>query len=103
MLEFWFKTAVGTLVVCVDRKRLMQLARELLVCVKVPESLVAALHSCYVAVQPDEEARIQELVEIIADVHEPIVMTETTKTLEEQRQHEMKVRFVRAGFGFSCD
>ena len=75
----------------VGRKRLLQLARDLLVCVKVPETLVAALHSCYQAAEPDEQARIQELVEIIADVHEPIVTTETTRTQEEQRQHEIKV------------
>lgn len=76
------------------RKRLLQLVHDMLVSLEVSGSLVATLHSCYVSVQPDEEARIQEMVEIIADVRQPIVMVETALTKEEKRQWELKVSFV---------
>ena len=64
---------------------------DLLVLPEIPESLVDVLHSRYMDVQPEEGNRIQELVEIIADVRQPIVMIETAQTKEEKRQWELKV------------
>ena len=56
---------------------------DLLVLPEIPESLVDVLHSRYMDFQPEEANRIQELVEIIADVRQPIVMIETAQTKEE--------------------
>lgn len=64
---------------------------DLLILPEIPESLVDVLHSRYMDFQPEEANRIQELVEIIADVRQPIVMIETAQTKEEKRQWELKV------------
>ena len=64
---------------------------DLLVLPEIPESLVDVLHARYIDVQPEESNRIQELVEIIADVRHPIVMVETAQNKEEKRQWELKV------------
>lgn len=74
-----------------SRKNLGQMLHDLLVLPEIPESLVDVLHSRYMDVQPDEANRIQELVEIIADVRQPIVMIETAQSKEEKRQWELKV------------
>lgn len=66
---------------------------DLLVLPEIPESLVGILHARYTDVQPEETNRIQELVEIIADVRQPIVMIETAQNKEEKRQWELKVIF----------
>ena len=60
---------------------------------EIPESLVNILHARYMDVQPEETSRIQELVEIIADVRQPMVMIETAPNKEEKRQWELKVVF----------
>ena len=64
---------------------------DLLVLPEIPESLVDILHARYIDVQPEESSRIQELVEIIADVRQPMVMIETAQNKEEKRQWELKV------------
>lgn len=64
---------------------------DLLVLPEIPESLVNVLHARYMGVQPEETNRIQELVEIIADVRQPMVMIETAQNKEEKRQWELKV------------
>jgi len=79
----------------VGRKNLGQMLHDLLVLPEIPESLVDVLHSRYMDVQPEEANRIQELVEIIADVRQPIVMIETAQTKEEKRQWELKVAGIR--------
>lgn len=75
----------------VSRKNLCQLIHDLLVLPEIPESLVDVLHARYIDVQPEETNRIQELVEIIADVRQPIVMIETAQNKEEKRHWELKV------------
>lgn len=77
--------------ICFSRKNLAQMLHDLLVLPEIPESLVDVLHARYMDVQPEEANRIQELVEIIADVRQPIVMIETAQTKEEKRQWELKV------------
>jgi len=77
--------------ICFSRKNLGQMLHDLLVLPEIPESLVDVLHARYMDVQPEEANRIQELVEIIADVRQPIVMIETAQTKEEKRQWELKV------------
>ena len=67
---------------------------DLLVHTEIQESLVDVLHDRYIDVQPEESSRIQELVEIIADVRQPIVMIESAQNKEEKRQWELKVVFV---------
>ncbi|XP_078359066.1 condensin complex subunit 3-like [Oculina patagonica] len=79
----------------VGRKNLCQLIHDLLVLPEIPESLVGILHTRYIDVQPEETNRIQELVEIIADVRQPIVMFETAQNKEEKRQWELKVAGIR--------
>ena len=74
---------------------------DLLVLPEIPESLVDVLHSRYMDFQPEEANRIQELVEIIADVRQPIVMVETAQTKEEKRQWELKVIHCVLDFNFS--
>ena len=64
---------------------------DLLILPEIPESLVDVLHARYIDVQPEESSRIQELVEIIADVRQPMVMIETAQNKEEKRQWELKV------------
>ena len=73
------------------RKNLCQMIHDLLVHMEIQESLVDVLHDRYVGVQPEESSRIQELVEIIADVQQPIVMIETPQNKEEKRVWELKV------------
>ncbi|EDO49280.1 predicted protein, partial [Nematostella vectensis] len=79
----------------VGRKRLGQLVHELLVSPNIPEQLVHVLHSRFIDVEPDEETRIQELVEIIADVQQPIVIVETAASREETRQKELKMAAIK--------
>ena len=64
---------------------------DLLVLPEIPVSLVDVLHARYVDIQPDEASRIQELVEIIADVRQPMILIETAQNKEEKRQWELKV------------
>lgn len=74
-----------------SRKNLCQMLHDLLVLPEVPESLMGVLHARYMDIQPEENNRIQELVEIIADVRQPMVMIETAQNKEEKRQWELKV------------
>ena len=64
---------------------------DLLVLPEIPESLIEVLHARYIDIQPEENSRIQELVEIIADVRQPMVMIATAQNKEEKRQWELKV------------
>ena len=73
------------------RKELCDLIRSLLVSDAVPLSLVNVLIDRYTDVQSDEDSRIQELVEIIADIRQPILPEEAPLMLEEKRQREIKV------------
>ncbi|PFX25708.1 condensin complex subunit 3-like [Stylophora pistillata] len=75
----------------VGRKNLCQMIHDLLVHAEIQESLVDVLHDRYIDVQPEESSRIQELVEIIADVRQPIVMIETAQNKEKKRLWELKV------------
>ena len=68
--------------------------RSLLVNEAVPLSLVSVLIDRYRDVQPDEESRIQELVEIISDIRQPITTEETPQMIEERRKREVKVCLV---------
>jgi len=79
----------------VGRKNLCQLLHDLLVLPEIPDSLVDILHARYVDIQPEEPSRIQELVEIIADVRQPMIMIETAQNKEEKRQWELKVAGIR--------
>ncbi|CAH3143074.1 unnamed protein product [Porites lobata] len=79
----------------VGRKNLCQMLHDLLVLPEVPESLIGVLHARYMDIQPEENNRIQELVEIIADVRQPMVMIETAQNKEEKRQWELKVAGIR--------
>ena len=72
---------------------------DLLVLPEVPESLVGVLHARYMDVEPEETNRIQELVEIIADVRQPMIVIETAQNKEEKRKWELKVG---ACFGHQC-
>ena len=74
-----------------SRKNLCQLLHDLLVLPEIPDSLVDILHARFVDIQPEEPSRIQELVEIIADVRQPMIMIETAQNKEEKRQWELKV------------
>lgn len=67
---------------------------DLLVLPEIPETLVDVLHARYMDVQPEETNRIQELVEIIADVRQPIVMIETAQNKEDKRKWELKVNIL---------
>lgn len=64
---------------------------DFLVLPEIPDSLVGVLHARYVDIQPDEASRIQELVEIIADVRQPMILIETAQNKEEKRRWELKV------------
>ncbi|KAJ7392425.1 hypothetical protein OS493_012088 [Desmophyllum pertusum] len=79
----------------VGRKNLCQMIHDLLVLPEIPETLVDVLHARYMDVQPEETNRIQELVEIIADVRQPIVMIETAQNKEDKRKWELKVAGIR--------
>ncbi|XP_031571204.1 condensin complex subunit 3-like [Actinia tenebrosa] len=79
----------------VGRKRLGQLIHDLLVSPFIPESLVEVLLSRNNEVQEEEEARIQELVEVIADVRQPIVMVESTLSQEEERKKELQLATIK--------
>lgn len=79
----------------VGRKNLCQMLHDLLVLPEVPESLIEVLHARYIDIQPEENSRIQELVEIIADVRQPMVMIATAQNKEEKRQWELKVAGIR--------
>ena len=68
---------------------------DLLVLPEIPESLVEVLHARYIDVEPEESNRIQELVEIIADVRQPMVVIETAQNKEEKRLWELKVDFYK--------
>lgn len=70
---------------------------DLLVSPFIPESLVEVLLSRHNEVQEEEEARIQELVEVIADVRQPIVMVESTLSQEEERKKELQVNCKSTG------
>ncbi|XP_068710176.1 condensin complex subunit 3-like [Montipora foliosa] len=75
----------------VGRKNLCQMLHDLLVLPEVPESLVGVLHARCMDVEPEETNRIQELVEIIADVRQPMIVIETAQNKEEKRKWELKV------------
>lgn len=75
----------------VGRKNLCQMLHDLLVLPEIPESLVEVLHARYIDVEPEESNRIQELVEIIADVRQPMVVIETAQNKEKKRLWELKI------------
>ena len=69
---------------------------DLLVLPEIPQLLVEVLHARYLAVQPDVTSRIQELVEVIADVRQPIVVIESAQNKQDKRQWELKVIALKA-------
>ena len=58
---------------------------------KIPTFLIAILHERYTNLEPDEETRINQIAEVIADIKEPITVVETPQINEENRVRELKV------------
>ena len=68
-----------------------QLVHDLLITETVPLSLTAELVARYVDAEPNIDVFIQALVEIIADIKEPMVQVVTTAMKENQRRVELQV------------
>lgn len=64
----------------------------LLVADTMPLSLATVLVDRYVNAETDENKFIQELVETIADIKQPLVQVITTSMKENQRRHQLQVR-----------
>ena len=58
---------------------------------QIPISLMPLLHERYINVEPDEEVRVKQLAEAIADIKEPITVLETPQIKEANRMREVKV------------
>ena len=59
---------------------------------QVPTSLMPVLHERYTSIEPDEDTRISQLAEVIADIKEPITaVVETPQIKEAKRMREVKV------------
>jgi len=75
----------------VGRKNLKNLVHDLLVCETVPLSLVNILVSRYSEVEKAEDKFVQDLVETIADIRQPLVAVMTTAAKENNRRHELQI------------
>lgn len=58
---------------------------------KIPRFLIPILHERFTDVEPDEEIRINQVAEVIADIKEPITVLETPQINEQNRARELKV------------
>ena len=67
------------------------LVHHLLVADTMPLSLASVLVNRYVNAEKDENKFIQDLVETIADIKQPLVQVITTSMKENQRRHELQV------------
>ncbi|XP_019644482.1 PREDICTED: condensin complex subunit 3-like [Branchiostoma belcheri] len=79
----------------VGRKRLRSLVHDMLLSDNMTRPLLKLLILRYCSVQTDQEARIRELVEVIADIREPITVLETSLSQEQLRQKELKLASIR--------
>ncbi|CAH1247093.1 NCAPG [Branchiostoma lanceolatum] len=79
----------------VGRKRLGSLVHDMLLSDNMTRPLLKLLILRYCSVQPDQEARIREVVEVIADIREPITVLETSLSQEQMRQKELKLASIR--------
>eukprot|EP00058_Branchiostoma_floridae_P024891 XP_002610381.1 hypothetical protein BRAFLDRAFT_120047 [Branchiostoma floridae] len=79
----------------VGRKRLRGLIHDMLLSDNMTRPLLKLLIVRYCSVQTDQEARIRDLVEVIADIREPITVLETSLSQEQMRQKELKLASIR--------
>ncbi|XP_078577289.1 condensin complex subunit 3-like isoform X3 [Branchiostoma floridae x Branchiostoma japonicum] len=79
----------------VGRKRLRSLIHDMLLSDNMTRPLLKLLIVRYCSVQTDQEARIRDLVEVIADIREPITVLETSLSQEQMRQKELKLASIR--------
>ncbi|XP_057304839.1 condensin complex subunit 3-like isoform X2 [Hydractinia symbiolongicarpus] len=75
----------------VGRKNLQSLVYNLLVTETIPVSLASVLVSLYVDVEKSEQVFVQAVVEIIADVKQPMVQVVTTAMKESNRRIELQL------------
>ena len=68
-----------------------KLVQEMMVNPKIPTFLVPILHERFTNVEPDEESRVNQIAEVIADIKEPIAVVETPQINEDNRARELKV------------
>ena len=73
------------------RKNFQGLIRNLLVCDTVPLALVKVLVSRYSDVEKNEDKFTQDLVEVIADIKQPMVRVISTAMKEQNRRNELQV------------
>ena len=57
----------------------------------IPPTLVAPLLACYKRYQQEPEARVQQIVEIISDIRQPITTVEHNVSADERRKIDLKV------------
>ena len=67
------------------------LIHEMLICENVSYVIVKPLLHCYSKIIVDPTARVNQLVEIISDIREPIATVESSVSQEEQRKLDLKV------------
>ncbi|XP_028390822.1 condensin complex subunit 3-like [Dendronephthya gigantea] len=79
----------------VGRKRLTKLVQEMMVNPNIPTFLMPILHERYTNLEPDEETRINQIAEVIADIKEPITVVETPQINQENRARELKLAGIR--------
>ena len=92
MQRFPYSAAQFILIIfSVLRKKLSKLVQEMMVNPKIPKSLIAILHERFTNLEPDEETRINQIAEVIADIKEPIAVVETPQINEDNRARELKV------------
>ncbi len=68
-----------------------KLIRDLLISERVSHRLVKPLLQRYSEIHTESKARIDQLVEIISDIRQPIATVQTPRSKEHQRQTELKV------------
>lgn len=73
------------------RKNFQGLIRNLLVCDTVPLALVKVLVARYSDVEKNEDKFTQDLVEVIADIKQPMVRVISTAMKEQNRRNELQV------------
>ncbi|XP_046850620.1 condensin complex subunit 3-like isoform X2 [Xenia sp. Carnegie-2017] len=79
----------------VGRKKLKKLFQDMMINPQCPVSLIPIIHERYSTVEPDEEKRIIEIAEVIADIREPITVVDTPRINEDNRARELKLAGVR--------
>ncbi|XP_074641099.1 condensin complex subunit 3-like [Tubulanus polymorphus] len=79
----------------VGRKSLEKLIHDLLVSDKVSYTTVKPILMLLVKLKKDDKLRIQYLVEVIADIREPITTVETSISADEQRRLDIRIAAIR--------